>query len=126
MCEKKRETNSTTNVSLFLLGVFSIPDLHRFQFTKPIRNGNCTKSRHLIRKKKKIQFISFVSCSSPHPSLIVEFFHICPTIHSMLMLQTETQHKQTPNEFPLKLEHEITKEIPSSTKSNFEPSEKLK
>lgn len=116
MCETKRETKSTTNVLLyfFLLGIFLISDLHRFQLTKPIRNGNCTKSRHLICKKKRIQFISFVSCSS-HPSLIVEFFHIFPTIHSMLMLQTETQHKQTPNEFPLKLEHKITKEIQSST-----------
>lgn len=125
MCEKKRETKSTTNVSLFFAGYFL-----DIRFTQ-IPTYQANKKRKLYEEppfnsqKKRIQFISFVSCSS-HPSLIVEFFHICPTIHSMLMLQTETQHKQTPNEFSLKLEHKITKEIPSSTKSNFEPSEKIK
>lgn len=124
-CVRIKERQNQRQMFRFFAGYFL-----DIRFTQ-IPTYQANKKRKLYEEppfnsqKKRIQFISFVSCSS-HPSLIVEFFHICPAIHSMLMLQTETQHKQTPYEFPLKLEHEITKEIPSSTKSNFEPSEKIK
>lgn len=102
------------------VGLFSDIRFTQIQLAKPIRSGNRTNNRRYqirIAENFPIQFFCFTS----RQSLIVEFFHICPTTYSIWCDIGAACHAhrnaneslslsctETTNKIPFKLEQNTT------------------